>query len=86
MGGGGGGGHGSGGKERLYTDRYTGTTRMTPALRWAAMRAILMFQSNCAGQSHKTVSTNHNLVFEEKGQPKRNRAEALLLTSLRPYR
>ena len=23
--------------------RYTVTTRMTPALRWAAMRAILMF-------------------------------------------
>ena len=29
---------------RLYTYRYTVTTRMTPALRWAAMRAILMFQ------------------------------------------
>ena len=29
---------------RLYnTYRYTVTTRMTPALRWAAMRAILMF-------------------------------------------
>ena len=25
------------------------------------------------GQSHKTVSTNHSL-FEEKGEPKRNRA------------
>ena len=24
--------------------RYTVTTRMIPALRWAAMRAILMFQ------------------------------------------
>ena len=32
-----------------------------------------------------TVSTNHNL-FEEKGEPKRNRAEVLLLTSLTPYR
>ena len=33
-----------GGKgERLYTYRYTVTTRMTPALRWAAMRDILMF-------------------------------------------
>ena len=30
------------------------------------------------GQSHKTVSTNHNL-FEEKGVPKRNRTEVLLL-------
>ena len=25
-------------------------------------------------------------TFEEKGEPKRNRAEALLLTSLTPYR
>ena len=36
------------------------TTRMTSALRWAAMRDILMFD-NCEGQSHKTVSTDHNL-------------------------
>ena len=28
------------------------------------------------GQSHKTVSTNHNL-FEEKGEPKRYRPEVL---------
>ena len=34
-------------------------TRMIPALRWAAKRAILMFH-NCDGQSHKTVSTDHN--------------------------
>ena len=59
------------------------TNIMTPALRWAAMRAIFMF--HCEGQSHKTLSTNHNL-FEEKGEPKRNRAEALLFTSLTPYR
>ena len=26
-----------------YTYRYTVTTRMTPALRWAATKAILMF-------------------------------------------
>ena len=37
------------------------------------------------GQSHKTVSTNHNL-FEEKGQPKQYRTEVLPLTSLTPYR
>ena len=36
------------------------------------------------GQSHKTVSTNHNL-FEEKGQPKWYRTEVLPLTSLTPY-
>ena len=66
----------------LYTYRYTVTTRMTPALRWAAMRAILMFH-NCEGQNYTTVSTNDN---QEKGEPKRNRAKALLLTSLTPYR
>ena len=37
------------------------------------------------GQTHRTVSTNHNL-FEEKGQPKRHRTEVLPLTSLTPYR
>ena len=31
-------------REIMYTCRYTVTTRMTPALRWAAMRAIIMFQ------------------------------------------
>ena len=38
---------------------------MTPALRWAAMRAILMFH-NCDGQSHKTVSTDHNFWRERR--------------------
>ena len=37
------------------------------------------------GQSHKTVSTNHNL-FDEKGGPERYRTEVLPLTSLTPYR
>ena len=37
------------------------------------------------GQSHKTVSTNHNL-FEEKGEPKRNRTEVLPLIGITPYR
>ena len=54
------GGGGGEGEERSYTYRYTVTTRMTYALRWAAMRAILMFH-NCEGKSHKTVSTDHNL-------------------------
>ena len=36
------------------------------------------------GQSHRTVSTNHNL-FEEKGEPKRYLTEVLPLTSLTPY-
>ena len=58
---------------------------MIPALTWAAMRAILMFSVGRDGQSHKTVSTNHNL-FEEKGEPDRYRTEVLPLTSLTPYR
>ena len=37
------------------------------------------------GQSHRTVSTNHNL-FEEKGEPKQDRTDVLPLTSLTPYR
>ena len=37
----------------------TVTTKMTPTLRWAAMRAILMLH-NCEGQSHKTEATDHN--------------------------
>ena len=36
------------------------------------------------GQSHETVSTNHNLL-EEKGEPKRYRTEVLPLTNLTPY-
>ena len=58
-------GRGEGGKgvwrwreREIITYRYTVTTRMTSALRWAARRAILMFH-NCEGQSHKTVSTDH---------------------------
>ena len=37
------------------------------------------------GQSHKTVSTNHNL-FEKKGEPKQYRTEVLSLISLTPCR
>ena len=43
----------------------------------AAMRAILMF-INCEGQSHNKA-VHKPQPFDEKGQPKRNRAEALLL-------
>ena len=58
---------------------------MTLALRWAAMRAILMFYFDCEGQSHKTVSTDYNL-FEEKVELKRNQPDALLLTGLHQYK
>ena len=38
------GGYGGGGRGKLYTYRYTVTIRMIPAIRWAGMRDILMFQ------------------------------------------
>ena len=37
------------------------------------------------GQSHRTVSSNHNF-FEEKVEPKRYGTEVLPLTNLTPYR
>ena len=39
---------------------------------WAAMRAILMFH-NCEGQSHKTVSTDHNFWRERRAEADSNR-------------
>ena len=56
---------------------------MIPALRWAEVRATDLHVSLIVRDkvTIKTASTNHNL-FEERGEPKRNRAEALLLTSL----
>ena len=54
------------------TYRYNVTTRMTSALRWAAMRANLMFL-NCEGQSHKTASTDHNLWSERRAEADSNR-------------
>ena len=65
------------GGERLYTYRYTVTTRMTYALRWAAMGGILMFH-NCEGQSHKTVSTDHNFRREKTAEADSNRGPQAL--------
>ena len=85
-GGKGGRGYGGGGRGRLYTYRYAVSTRMIPALRWAAIKATDFNVSvGSHGQSHRTMSKNHNL-FEEKGEPKRYRTEVLPLTSLKPVR
>ena len=73
-----------GGRGRLYTYRYTVTSRTIPAVRRAVMNHFNVSVGS-DGQSHKTVSTNHNLS-EEKGEPKRYRTEVLPLTSLTPYR
>ena len=50
------------GEEGDYIPIATVTIRMTSALRWAAMRDILMFH-NCEGQSHRTVSKQQNMLF-----------------------
>ena len=49
---------------------------MTSALRWAAMRAILMFL-NCAGQSHKKASTDHNFWKEKRAEADSNRGPSV---------
>ena len=64
---------GGGGRGRLYTYRCTVTTRITPGLRWAVMRAVLMFHS-CEGQSHKTVSTDHNFWRERRAEEDLNQS------------
>ena len=73
-----------GGRGRLYTYRYTVTARMTSALRWAAMGAILMFQWEVVDKV--TRQCPQTTTFEEKGQPTQIRTKVLLLTSLTPYR
>ena len=64
---------------------YTVTTRMTSQLRWAAMRAILMFH-NCEGQSHKTVSTDHNLRRERRTEADLNRCPSAYQPNALPLR
>ena len=49
------------------------------------MRAIFNVSLSVRDPSHKAVSSNHNLS-EQKGELMWNQTEALLLTSLSPYR
>ena len=52
---------------------YTVTTRMTSALRWAIPNQRAIFIYNCEGQSHKTVSTDHNFWREGTAEAESNR-------------
>ena len=63
-----------GGRGRLYTYRYTVTTRITPALRWAAMRAILEQEV----RDKVTRQCPQTTTFQEKGEPKQIRTDVLL--------
>ena len=74
-----------GGRERLYTYRYDVTTRMTSALMWAAMRAILMFH-NCEGQSQKQDSIHRPQLLKRKESRSGFEPRSLRFTSLTFYR
>ena len=76
-------GYGGGGRWRLYTYRYTVTTRMTSTSRWAEVRANLMFH-NCEGQSHKTESTDHNFRREKRAETDSNRGPSAYLPNALP--
>ena len=71
--------------EYIYTYRYTVTTRMTSALRWAAMRAILMFQEEVmdkvTGQCPQTTT-----FLKKKERRSGIEPGVLPLTNLTPYR
>ena len=56
---------------------------MTSALRWAAMRAILI--SFIIVRDKVTRQCLQTQTTEEKGEPKRIRTEVTLFTSLTPY-
>ena len=58
------------GREGEYMPIATVTTRITPALRWAVMRAILMFH-NCDGQSHKQDSAHRPQFLKRKASRSR---------------
>ena len=52
----------------LYTYRYTVTTRMIPALRWAAMRAILMFQYEVMDQITRQCPQTTNFLKRKESR------------------
>ena len=73
----------------IYTYRYTVTTRMTSALRWAAKRAILMFQyevmDKVTGQCPQTTTFLRRKESRSGIEPRSFRLPAYRLTA-RPNR
>ena len=59
------------------------TSAITSALRWAAIRAILMFH-NCEGQIHKTVSTDRNFSRERRAEVDSNSGPSAYQPTARP--
>ena len=64
-----------GGRGRLYTYRYTDFHHQNDScIKMGSDESHFNVSVGSDGQSHKSVSTNHNLS-EEKGEPKRYRTE-----------
>ena len=68
---------------RVYTYRYTVTTRMT-CIKMGGDESH--FNVSLFVRDKVTRQCPQSTTFEEKGEPKRYRTEVLPLTSLPPYR
>ena len=68
---------------RVYTYRYTVTTRMT-CIKMGSDESH--FNVSLIVRDKVTRQCSQTTTFEEKGEPKRYRTEVLPLTSLTPYR
>ena len=76
-------GYGGGGRGRLYTYRYTVTTRITCVKMGSDeshFNVLSVVRDKVTRQCPQTTT------FEEKGEPKRFLTEVLPLSSLLPYR
>ena len=80
----GGRGYGGGVRGRLYTYRYTVTTRMT-CINWMGSDES-HFNVSLIVRDKVTRQCPQTTTFEETGEPKRYRTEVLPFTSLPPYR
>ena len=76
-------GYGGERRGRLYTYRYTVTTRMTCIKMGSDERH---FNVSLMVRDKVTRPCPQTTTFEEKGEPKQIRTEVPLLASLTPYR
>ena len=75
--------YGGGGTGRVYTYRYTVTTRMT-CIKMGSDESH--FNVSLIVRDKVTRPCPQTTNFEKKGEPKQYRTEVLPLTSLPPYR
>ena len=74
--------YGGVGRGRVYTYRYTVTTRMT-CIKMSSNESY--FNASLIVGDKVTRPCPQTTTFEKKGEPKRYRTEVLPLTSLQPY-